>query len=97
MNDNCLLRLQTDTDIGSILPGPCSKICLLPSRYAKQLMTVTVEEVWNEQEEEVPVPITWQTIKAECGVSCMSVCFVLCLVKGLRQAVPFSQESIDCV
>jgi hypothetical protein len=36
-------------------------------------MNVKVEEVSNDQEEEVPVPITWQTIKAEHEVSCMSV------------------------
>jgi hypothetical protein len=34
---------------------------------------VKVEEVSNVQEEEVPVPITWPTIKTEHEVSCVSV------------------------
>jgi hypothetical protein len=51
------------------LPGLSSEICLLSSRDAKQLMSVKVEEVSNEQEEEVPVPITWQTMKVEHEVS----------------------------
>jgi hypothetical protein len=58
MSDNCLLRLQTDIDIRKDLPGLCSEIRLLSSRDAKQLMNVKVEEVSNEQEEVVPVPIT---------------------------------------
>jgi hypothetical protein len=36
-------------------------------------MNVKVEEVWTVQEEEVRMPITWQTIKAEHEVSFMSV------------------------
>jgi hypothetical protein len=43
------------------------------SQVANQSMNVKVEEVWTVQEEEVRMPITWQTIKAEHEVSCMSV------------------------
>jgi hypothetical protein len=71
MSDNCLKVLQTDMDIGKNLPGLCSEIHPPSSRDAKQLMNVK-DEVSNAQEEEIPVPITWQTMKTEHEVSCMS-------------------------
>jgi hypothetical protein len=65
MSDNCFMVLQTDTDIRKDLPGLCSEKHAPSSRDAKQLMSVKGEEVWTMQEEEVPVPITWQAIKTE--------------------------------
>jgi hypothetical protein len=58
-------------DVEKDSPDFCSEICPLSPQDACQLMNVKVEEVSNVQEEEFPVPITWQTIKAEHEVSCM--------------------------
>jgi hypothetical protein len=50
----------------------CSEKCALSSQDTNQSMSVKVEEFSNvQEEEEVPVPITWQAIKAECEVSCL--------------------------
>jgi hypothetical protein len=59
IRDNCLLGLQTDTDVRS------SKIC-----DADELVRVKVE-VSDVQDEEAPAPMAWQAIKTEREVSCM--------------------------
>jgi hypothetical protein len=43
------------------------------SQDADQVMSMKVEEVSDMQEEDVPVPLSWQAIIAECEVSFMSV------------------------
>jgi hypothetical protein len=51
------------------VPGLYSETCPVSSQDADQVMRMKVEEVSDMQEEDVPVPLTWQAIKAECEVS----------------------------
>lgn len=75
MSDNCLVGLQTDTNVTKdlLVPGVCSEKCPLSSQDAAQLMNVKVEEVSHVQEEKFPVPIAWQEMKTEHEVSFVSV------------------------
>jgi hypothetical protein len=62
--------LQIDDNVEEDLSGLCSDTCPVSSQDAGQVKTVIVEE----EKEAVPVPITWEAIKAEHDVSCMPVC-----------------------
>jgi hypothetical protein len=73
MSDNCLVDLQNDMDIEQDLPGLCTEICPLSSYDACQLVSVKVEDVSDNEEETVPMPVSWHSVKAECEVSCMSL------------------------
>jgi hypothetical protein len=67
--------LQNYTDSESVLAGPYGET--YPACHnADQAMNIKVE-VTGAEEEEDPLPITHQEIKAKIEVSCMSVCQLL--------------------
>jgi hypothetical protein len=66
MIDNYLVGLQNDVDVEKDMPGLCSETCPVSSQDAAQVESMKVEE-----EEDGPVLITWDTIKAEHEVSLM--------------------------
>jgi hypothetical protein len=66
MIDNCFLGLQNDVYVEKNMPGLCSETCPVSSQDAAQVESMKVEE-----EADGPVPITWDTIKAEHEVSLM--------------------------
>jgi hypothetical protein len=70
----CAMVSQNCMDLQKHAPGPCSETFAASSHVANQVMNVKVEEVSDvEVDEEHPVPMTFIGIKAEHGVSCMSV------------------------
>jgi hypothetical protein len=73
-----MVVLQDCTDVEKDVPGPCTETCPVPSHDAGHFVSIKVEDFADikeeEEEEEVPVPVTCQAVKAECEVSCMSVC-----------------------
>jgi hypothetical protein len=58
MVDNCLVGLQDDVVVEKDLPGLCSETCPVSSQDVGYIKGMKVEE-----EEDGPVPITWEVIK----------------------------------
>jgi hypothetical protein len=58
--------------------GLYRKTSSISSPDAAHIVNIKVEEVSDVEEEELPVPVTCQAIKAECEeVSCVSICPLL--------------------
>jgi hypothetical protein len=75
MADKGMLVLQDCMDLERCVPGPHSETYPTSSHDADQAMNIEVEDVSDIQreEEEDPVPISYEAIKAEREVSCVSV------------------------
>jgi hypothetical protein len=78
MTDKGMLVLQDCMDIEKCVPGPRSETYPTSSHDANQAMNIKVEEDSHIKEEEDPVPVSCEAIKAELEVSCVSVCPLLC-------------------
>jgi hypothetical protein len=63
---------QNHTDLEKEVQGPCSEM-YPTSCDASQDTSIKVEEVSDSEEEEGPVSISFQKIKAEPEVRCMSL------------------------
>jgi hypothetical protein len=57
------------------IPVLCDETCPSPSPDGNEGVNIKTEEVSDvKEEEEIPVSISFPGMKAECEVSCMSVC-----------------------
>jgi hypothetical protein len=90
--DKEMMVLQNYTNLEDIVLGLCGET-YPTSDAANQAMNVKAEEVSDIKEEEDPVPITFQKIKAEPQVSWMSVCVCVTVRFLLQPAVIFFQDS----
>jgi hypothetical protein len=80
MSDKGMVVLQDCVDLERCVPGSHSETCPGSSHDAEQaISSVKFEEVSGVQgeEEEDPVPVSCEAIKAELEVSCRSVCPVV--------------------
>jgi pimeloyl-CoA synthetase len=67
-----VIHLQSYTNSENVLAGPYGETCPT-SHDANQAMNIKMEEVIDAEEEEDPLPITLQEIKAKTEVSFMSL------------------------
>jgi ferredoxin len=64
-------------DLEKDVPGLCSETCPASSHEGNGGIRIKTEAVSDMEQEEDPVPMLLPGIKAECEVSCMSVCPLL--------------------
>jgi hypothetical protein len=74
---NGMVVLQNCADLEKDVRVPCTETCPVSSHDVDHFLSIKVEDALDIKEEKVPVPLTCQAIKAECEVSCMSVCPLL--------------------
>jgi hypothetical protein len=75
--DNDMMVLQSCMDFLKVDPGSISETCPAFSYDENQITDIKVEEASDTQEVQDPLLITLPEIRAEHGVSCMSVCPLL--------------------
>jgi hypothetical protein len=73
MIDNDMMVLQNHTNSEMEVQDPCGETNPT-SLDASQAIIIKAEEVSDAEEEAGPMPISFQKIKAEPEVRCMSVC-----------------------
>jgi hypothetical protein len=79
MIDEGMVLLQNCMGLEKDILGSCSETCPT-SHDGNQVSSVKAECISDiKEEEEVPVPITFQTVNVEHEVSFMSVCLPVCL------------------
>jgi hypothetical protein len=78
MIDEGMVLLQNCMDLEKDILGPYSETCLT-SHDGSQVSSVKAEWVFDikEEEQEIPVPVTFQAINTECEEGCMAVCPLL--------------------
>jgi hypothetical protein len=72
MTDKGVMVLQNYTNSENVLVGPCGEI-YPTSQNANRAMNIKAEEIIDAEEEEDPLPVTLQEIKAKTEVSSMSL------------------------
>lgn len=78
MTDEGMVLLQNCMGFERDILGAYSEICPTPhdGNWVSSVKAECVSDIKEEEEEKVPVPVTFQAVNAEREVSCMSVCLV---------------------
>jgi hypothetical protein len=98
-----MVVLQDCADVEKDMRAPCAETCPVSPHDADHFVSIKVEDftdIKEEEDEEVPMPVTCQAIKAECEVSCMSVRLPLSrfhIYSDLPVAVLISTSVAVCV